>query len=150
MPLTKPRVKQPTKKASKFKKPQGEWERLNEYIIIDIFDLLVLRDLHSAALSCKRWLSVSKSDILWKRRLIREYRINPWAGLSQDCKSWVKEYKRLYWQTPTILSEEICDHSEEILHASFSPEGDLVATVGADCALLVYSTSGRHKAPFDF
>ena len=142
MSLTKPKVKQATKKVAKVGKFRGQWDRLNEYIIIEIFDALLLSDLHSAALSCKRWFVVAKSDILWKRRLIREYHINPWAGLSQDCKSWMKEYRRLYWQTPAILAEEICDHSEEIIHATFSPEGDIFATVGADCSLFVYSTSG--------
>lgn len=118
------------------------WNTLNEYLLLTILDKLSLSDLFHVALTCKWWFWTFKQDILWRRRLIRDYGIDTNLGLPPGIKSWRSLYKKWFWQTPVLLDQdiEICDHSEEITHVCFSPEGDMFATVGFDLQLFVYKT----------
>lgn len=47
-------------------------------------------------------------------------------------KSWRLEFKRLYYHTPAVLSEEKKEHKDEVLHVSFSHDGTMFATCSKD------------------
>eukprot|EP00095_Tigriopus_kingsejongensis_P011181 maker-scaffold456_size166325-snap-gene-0.27 protein:Tk11181 transcript:maker-scaffold456_size166325-snap-gene-0.27-mRNA-1 annotation:"gaba-gated ion channel grd isoform x2" len=128
------------------------WARLNEDLLLAIWDLLPLGDLFSASLACQWWQVVAfQLDIGWRRRLGRDYGIDTRIGLPPGTKSWRSLYKKWYWQTPNHHDEsiQIDDHTEPISFACFSPEGDLLATVGHDAQLFVYETRSLNQSIFE-
>ena len=46
--------------------------------------------------------------------------------------SWFDEYKRLEYHTPCIESEELTAHRNEVLHVSYSHNGEMFATSSKD------------------
>lgn len=52
---------------------------------------------------------------------------------SVGTQSWLEEYKRLIYHVPVILTEDIKDaHNHQVLHVSFSHNGEMFATCSKD------------------
>jgi WD40 repeat protein len=46
--------------------------------------------------------------------------------------SWIQEYKRLLYHTPSVESEVLKQHADQVLHVSFSHNGKMFATCSKD------------------
>lgn len=57
--------------------------------------------------------------------------------LSTGKCSWLEEYKRLSYHTPTVCSEVLLDHTHQVLHVSFAHNGTMFATSSKDGFIIV-------------
>ena len=51
--------------------------------------------------------------------------------------SWQSEYKRLLDESPAVLCEELTKHKDQVLHVSFSHNGEMFATSSKDGKIMV-------------
>lgn len=51
--------------------------------------------------------------------------------------SWYNEYKRLTFNIPMVLTDELDAHSHQVLHVSFSHNGRMFATCSKDGFVIV-------------
>ncbi len=64
----------------------------------------------------------------------------------KDSDSWLSEYKRLTDNVPAILTEDINDaHNHQVLHVSFSHNGEMFATCSKDGCVVV--SIGKSENP---
>ena len=49
------------------------WSNINEYVLLKIYELLSTWDIERAGQTCRRWWSISKNDLLWKRIVINSF-----------------------------------------------------------------------------
>lgn len=82
------------------------------------------------------WCRVAYDESLWKALLWRTWAISG-VQLPLGRDSWYLEYRRLRDNCPVILSEVLTDHSDEVLHVSFSNRGDLFSTTSKDASIKV-------------
>lgn len=60
--------------------------------------------------------------------------------------SWLEEYKRLCYNTPTVCSEVLVDHDHQVLHVSFAHNGSMFATSSKDGYIIVNVISYYRRA----
>ena len=84
----------------------------------------------------KTWNRVSLDESLWKDLLHREINDRP-GHLAEGKVSWQEEVKRVRYHIPTILTETLTEHTDEVLHVSFSHNGKLFSTTSKDATLKV-------------
>ncbi|WAR30958.1 FBXW5-like protein [Mya arenaria] len=118
---------------------EWSWKSLPEHILLQIFSYLTAQDLAQAGLVCKVWLRVAFDELLWKDLFYRHW------GVSRSI-----EYKRLLYHTPSVESEVLKQHTDQVLHVSFSHNGKMFATCSKDGFIRVwdaaYPTSIKYKA----
>ncbi len=71
-------------------------------------------------------------DYLWKELLYSVWNIEHSIPKAPGKLSWINEFKRLYYHTPKVESEVLHEHRDQVLHVSFSHDGDLFATSSKD------------------
>ena len=49
------------------------WSNINEYVLLKIYELLSTGDIERAGQTCRRWRSISKDDLLWKRIVMTSF-----------------------------------------------------------------------------
>ena len=102
------------------------WESLPEELLLKIFFyldakvtvaittnehrkfsiIIGFQDVVKAGQSCRRWQALSSDDILWRKILLRDFRIAELGRLdSVEDKNWRAEYQRLVDNTPNICNE---------------------------------------------
>lgn len=120
------------------------WQSLDLPTLQQVLDLLPVPDLASCARVCRHWnAAVAGDDLAWRRRLRRDFRVGKDVPLPpKRATSWASEYKRLSWETPIVLQQELVDHHHEVTGVAFSPGGTYLATVGNDFQALVYTEVG--------
>ena len=52
-------------------------------------------------------------------------------------RSWREEVIRVRYHVPTVLTETLTEHTDEVLHVSFSHNGKLFSTTSKDATLKV-------------
>lgn len=87
--------------------------------------------------TCKVWCRVAYDESLWKTLLWRRWSICG-VSLPPGRDSWYQEYRRLFYHCPVILSETLTDHSDEVLHVSFSNCGDMFSTTSKDASIKIW------------
>jgi len=88
---------------------------------------------------CRTWCRLAADEFLWRDLVYRHWSINPSIPRSPCCSSWRDEYERLWDQCPIIESEVLHSHSDQVLHVSFSHDGQLFATTSKDGFIKVRS-----------
>lgn len=78
------------------------------------------------------WYRVTRDELLWKDLFYRHYKIDRLIPMAPGQSSWLNEYKRLHFHTPAIESETIRQHTDQVLHVSFSHNGKMFATSSKD------------------
>lgn len=116
------------------------WTTLPDALTIHIFSFLGASSLYNASLVCKSWFSVAFDELLWKELFYRRWGISRTVPLAPGKQSWVQEYKRLLYHTPFVESEVIKEHTDEVLHVSFSHNGKMFATASEDGFIMVWTT----------
>lgn len=135
------------------------WQELPDSLLLHIFSFLEAGQLLHASETCKIWNRVSNDESLWKGLLSRKYDVTA-KVLPEGKLQWKSEYKRLYFHSPIILSETLTDHTDEVLHVSFSHSGKMFSTTSKDSTIKVwevgypttlkYSTDFRKLLSWDF
>ncbi|XP_063792243.1 F-box/WD repeat-containing protein 5 [Pseudophryne corroboree] len=113
---------------------------LPDSILYQIFLSLGPADLLSAGLVCRRWYSVSRDDFLWKELFYRHYRVQRHIHRYPGTDSWYEEFQRLRDTAPCVEVQRLQEHTDQVLHISFSHSGDLCATCSKDCTVKIWST----------
>lgn len=57
--------------------------------------------------------------------------------------SWFDEYKRLCESVPVVLTEVLTQHTDEVLHVSFSHNGQMFATCSKDGMIIVWECKAQ-------
>ncbi|XP_068105061.1 F-box/WD repeat-containing protein 5 isoform X2 [Hyperolius riggenbachi] len=117
---------------------------LPDSILYQIFLSLEPADLLSAGLVCRRWYAVSRDDFLWKELFYRHYHVQKFTGRYPGTDSWYEEFQRLRDTVPCVEVQRLREHTDQVLHVSFSRAGDLCASCSKDCTVKVWNT----KHPF--
>ena len=111
---------------------EAPWCRLPDTILLHTFSYLKFDSLLAAACVCHSWLRVAYDDFLWKDVFYRHYAISRTITMAPRKLSWREEFKRLYFHTPTVEIETIQQHTDQVLHVSFSHSGEMFATSSKD------------------
>jgi len=110
-------------------------------LLLNIFLGLELNDIYNCSRTCKRWYRVCQDEFLWKKLFLSRYSIEDKQYKSSHSNSWQFEYKRLFYHSPLIESEILEEHTDQVLHVSFSHNGTLFATCSRDGYVRVWSSS---------
>ncbi|XP_011204891.1 F-box/WD repeat-containing protein 5 isoform X1 [Bactrocera dorsalis] len=125
-----------TNKSNKLK-----WWSIPEPILFRIYWLLPIKDLLNAGVTCKRWFTLSNDELMWKQKFLLHYKVEPTIGLKPGAESWKSEYKRLNWNIPFVQSQRLEAHTHQVLHVSFSHNGEMFATCSKDGYVIVWNSS---------
>lgn len=79
-------------------------------------------------INLQQWYKVAFDEVLW-RNLVRQ-KIQKHATLPADKHSWREEYKRLSYQIPSDLAQDVAGHEDRIVFLTFSSRGNFLASVG--------------------
>ncbi|KAG9471360.1 hypothetical protein GDO78_015104 [Eleutherodactylus coqui] len=115
---------------------------LPDSILYQIFLSLGPADLLSAGLVCRRWYQVSRDDFLWKDLFYHHYQVQRQIPRYPGSDSWYEEFQRLSDSAPCVEVERLREHTDEVLHVSFSHSGELCASCSKDCTVKIWNT--RH------
>jgi WD40 repeat protein len=99
------------------------WNTVPEPVILYIFQHLPLEDVVTCSLVCKAWHSATCQNILWKRLLIRDFKLASDTPIKDGRSGWKSEYVRLIDQVPCKLVQTLTKHTDEVLHVAFSHDG---------------------------
>ncbi|XP_063424872.1 F-box/WD repeat-containing protein 5-like [Mytilus trossulus] len=117
------------------------WESIPDDIILHVFSFLPAASLLQAAQVCRCWYRVSRDELLWKDVFYRHWKIDRNIPMAPGKSSWLQEYKRLQYHTPAVESEVIRQHTDQVLHVSFSHNGKMFATSSKDGFIKVWNTT---------
>lgn len=81
---------------------------------------------------CRQWYRVAVDDFLWRELVYCKWNIRRSIPLRPGANSWRSEYRRLVYCTPSIESEVLRLHSDQVLHVTFCHSGSLFATTSKD------------------
>ncbi|KAM8933994.1 F-box/WD repeat-containing protein 5 [Pelodytes ibericus] len=114
---------------------------LPDSILYQIFLSLAPADLLSAGLVCRRWYAVSRDDLLWKKLFFQCYGVQSHIHRYPGSDSWYEEFQRLSDTVPRVEVQQLSEHSDQVLHISFSHSGDLCASSSKDCTVKIWATA---------
>ncbi|CAG5130289.1 unnamed protein product [Candidula unifasciata] len=105
---------------------------LPDSVIFQILVYLPFSSIGATAQVCSRFSRISSDELLWRHVFLQHYKLAANSVMPAKAKSWRQEFKRLYYHTPAVLSEERKEHKDEVLHVSFSHDGTMFATCSKD------------------
>ena len=108
---------------------------LPDSLLLEIFSLLDAVDIAHVAQVCRRWQTVACDESLWRQLVYRRWKVKKTPAPHRFL--WRSEYQRLTDNVPNVLSEMLADHTDEVLHVSFSHDGQLFSTTSKDCTIKV-------------
>ncbi|NXY00213.1 FBXW5 protein, partial [Centropus bengalensis] len=112
---------------------------LPDSVLLDIFLHLDHVDVLSAGLVCRQWRAVARDEFLWKELFYRYYRVSREVPRHPAAVSWYDEFQRLYDTIPCVEVQVLKEHSDQVLHLSFSHSGCLFASCSKDCTVKIWS-----------
>lgn len=123
------------------------WRNLPDSLLLHIFCFLSPNEVVLAGEVCRNWNRVSKDELLWKH-LLQKTLLNR-AGdnieLPVKSSSWFEEYKRIYQTTPVVEGQVLKEHTDEVLHVTFSHDGQLLASSSKDCSVILWRVYDFHR-----
>jgi F-box/WD-40 domain protein 5 len=111
---------------------RAPWQKFPDVILLKIFTYLQARELLVISQVCRSWSRVAYDELLWKDLFYRHWKIKRSIPMAPDKYSWREEFLRLNAQTPLLESEVIKQHTDQVLHVSFSHNGEMFATCSKD------------------
>ncbi|XP_069465873.1 F-box/WD repeat-containing protein 5 isoform X2 [Ambystoma mexicanum] len=128
----------------------GVYPLLPDTILFQIFLNLDHEDILAAGLVCQQWYSVSRDEFLWKEHFYQYYHLDRDVPRHPAASSWHEEFQRLYDTIPCVEVQTLREHSDQVLHLSFSHNGLLFASCSKDCTIKIWnnerSISLRHSS----
>lgn len=117
------------------------WTELPDNLLLHIFCFLSPKEVLLMGEVCRNWHRLSKDEMLWKS-LLQE---TLYAGrnvnkikLPKSSSSWLAEFQRIHIRTPFVESQVLDEHTDEVLHVSFSHDGQLLASSSKDCSVILW------------
>nr|XP_033816532.1 F-box/WD repeat-containing protein 5 isoform X1 [Geotrypetes seraphini]XP_033816533.1 F-box/WD repeat-containing protein 5 isoform X1 [Geotrypetes seraphini]XP_033816534.1 F-box/WD repeat-containing protein 5 isoform X1 [Geotrypetes seraphini]XP_033816535.1 F-box/WD repeat-containing protein 5 isoform X1 [Geotrypetes seraphini] len=117
----------------------GGYPLLPDSILYQIFLSLDHEDLFSVGLVCRQWHAVARDEFLWKKLFYQYYRVDQNVPRHPEAVSWYEEFKRLYDTIPCIKVQTLTEHTDQVLHLSFSHNGYLFASCSKDCTVKIWN-----------
>ncbi|XP_076657416.1 F-box and WD repeat domain containing 5 [Halictus rubicundus] len=128
----------------------SKWCYIPDSILLNIFQYLTPKELITAGEVCISWHRVSYDGLLWKDLFYQAYEIDPVVGMMPGKTSWFEEFKRLTYHIPFIQTEELFRHNREVLHVSFSHNGEMFATCSRDGCIFVWESQYPVKIKYQY
>uniref|UniRef100_A0A1A9ZWA3 F-box domain-containing protein n=1 Tax=Glossina pallidipes TaxID=7398 RepID=A0A1A9ZWA3_GLOPL len=117
----------------------GLWWTLPQLVLTEIFWLLSVKDILNAGLTCRRWYEIANDEYLWKRKFHRHFKTDPCIALKPGAISWKSEYERLTFGIPFVQSQCLKGHVHQVLHVSFSHNGEMFSTCSKDGYVIIWN-----------
>lgn len=125
------------------------WMVLPTEPLVQILFLLDYVDLARCCQVCRRWSEISSLSYIWKRRFQIDFNVDPEVPISVTATSWKTEYQRVVDLVPSIEVERISEHTDEVLHVSFSNNGMRFCTCSKDATVKVFNADWPFNTIFD-
>ncbi|KAH8385754.1 hypothetical protein KR009_005905 [Drosophila setifemur] len=126
-------------------KPFGWWA-VPEPALLKIFERLNVVDLLRASLCCRRWHNIANDDLLWRQKFQEHFKASSSIPLKPGADSWRSEYQRLSNHIPFIQAQRLDPtienshgHTHQVLHVSFSHNGEMFATCSKDGYVIIWN-----------
>ncbi|XP_013115247.1 F-box/WD repeat-containing protein 5 isoform X2 [Stomoxys calcitrans] len=116
------------------------WWSMPDPVLIKVFALLEPKDILSASATCRRWYEVANDTILWKHQFQQHFSTDPSIPLKPGASSWKDEYARLTSRIPFVQTERLQGHAHQVLHVSFSHNGEMFATCSKDGYVIIWNS----------
>ncbi|XP_035929077.2 F-box/WD repeat-containing protein 5 isoform X3 [Halichoerus grypus] len=120
---------------------EGGTPLLPDSLIYQIFLSLGPADVLAAGLVCRRWQAVSRDEFLWREQFYRYYQVARDVPRHPAATSWYEEFRRLYDTVPCVEVQTLKEHTDQVLHLSFSHSGYQFASCSKDCTVKVWSNN---------
>ncbi|KAB7505563.1 F-box/WD repeat-containing protein 5 [Armadillidium nasatum] len=117
------------------------WVTLPDSILLKIFSYLNVAHISVISLVCSSWYRVAQDEFLWKRFFLEDFQISKKKKLAPGKTSWIAEYRRLIEEIPLVECECLEEHYHQVLHVSFSHNGEMFATTSKDGFVVVWASS---------
>lgn len=117
------------------------WWTLPEPVVLQIMSYLGPKDILNAGQTCRRWYEISHEDFLWRKLFHRDFKIQKNIGIKPGSENWRSEYKRLTFNIPLVLTEVLGGHTNQVLHVSFSNNGEMFATCSKDGNVIIWNST---------
>ena len=116
------------------------WTELPDNLLLGIFCFLSPKELLIAGEVCRNWHRLSKDEMLWK--FLLELTLNTDRSnkikLPYSSSSWFAEFQRIHFKTPFVESQVLKEHTDEVIHVSFSHDGQLLASSSKDGSVILW------------
>ncbi|KAJ8952508.1 hypothetical protein NQ318_003304 [Aromia moschata] len=128
--------------------PDGNFWRFLPYpALYKIFQHLNYKDLIAAGQVCKLWYEASLNDLLWKELFFKNFLVDRSVPVVTG-KSWYGEFKRLCYHIPVVQTETLLEHTDQVLHVSFSHNGKYFATCSKDGYVTLWTSKYPAKVKY--
>ncbi|XP_062508287.1 F-box/WD repeat-containing protein 5-like [Corticium candelabrum] len=121
------------------------WLRIPDEILLKILSYLSEQDLVSLGQVCKRWHVLSQDEYLWKSLLSLHYPYNQPLpsddSLSRSTPASLDVYRSFRDNVASLNVQVATQHSDEVLHVSFSHNGRLVCSTSKDATACLWSVT---------
>uniref|UniRef100_A0A2K6KA87 F-box domain-containing protein n=1 Tax=Rhinopithecus bieti TaxID=61621 RepID=A0A2K6KA87_RHIBE len=116
---------------------EGGTPLLPDSLVYQIFLSLGPADVLAAGLVCRQWQAVSRDEFLWREQFYRYYQVARDVPRHPAATSWYEEFQRLYDTVPCVEVQTLREHTDQVLHLSFSHSGYQFASCSKDCTVKV-------------
>ncbi|XP_032978057.1 F-box/WD repeat-containing protein 5 isoform X1 [Rhinolophus ferrumequinum] len=138
-----PRPRQPPQKegppGQNVTMDEGGTPLLPDSLVYQIFLSLGPADVLSAGLVCRQWQAVSRDEFLWREQFYRYYKVARDVPRHPAATSWYEEFQRLYDTVPCVEVQTLKEHTDQVLHLSFSHSGYQFASCSKDCTVKIWN-----------
>ncbi|KAM5330724.1 F-box/WD repeat-containing protein 5 isoform 1-T2 [Glossophaga mutica] len=118
---------------------EGDTPLLPDSLVYQIFLSLGPADVLAAGLVCRQWQAVSRDEFLWREQFYRYYQVARDVPRHPAATSWYEEFRRLYDTVPCVEVQTLREHTDQVLHLSFSHSGYRFASCSKDCTVKIWN-----------
>ncbi|XP_004640435.1 F-box/WD repeat-containing protein 5 isoform X2 [Octodon degus] len=118
---------------------EGGTPLLPDSLVYQIFLSLGPADVLAAGLVCRQWQAVSRDEFLWREQFYRYYQVARDVPRHPAATSWYEEFRRLYDSVPCVEVQTLQEHTDQVLHLSFSHSGYQFASCSKDCTVKIWN-----------
>ncbi|XP_066896348.1 F-box/WD repeat-containing protein 5 isoform X2 [Kogia breviceps] len=118
---------------------EGGIPLLPDSLVYQIFLNLGPADVLAAGLVCHQWQAVSRDEFLWREQFYRYYQVARNVPRHPAATSWYEEFRRLYDTVPCVEVQTLREHTDQVLHLSFSHSGYQFASCSKDCTVKIWN-----------
>lgn len=118
---------------------EGGMPLLPDSLVYQIFLSLDPADVLTAGLVCRQWQAVSRDEFLWREQFYRYYHVARDVPRHPAATSWYEEFRRLYDMVPCVEVQTLKEHTDQVLHLSFSHSGYQFASCSKDCTVKIWN-----------
>lgn len=119
----------------------GNWWRVPEPVLIKVFLQLRVQEVLKCSLVCKRWQEIATTEYLWHKLFLRDFDVQSDVAIKPGAESWRQEYARISSDIPSVNTEILYGHTNQVLHVSFSNNGKWFATCSKDANCIVWTAT---------